>query len=258
MNGTITTTIRFESTEQMPPLWWFPHDRARYDYDAPKSGGWRFNPRINGPARLTSRLNGSMPEVYRLQPSHATRLQPEHVDLVVEINQKFSRDKAETFLGPGFAFCNAGWGVFDQPRLCGGAVITGAPGYSLTRALGDTARLAASIVSRTVRTFMAVRRSLVSTITQNNVLTVKNLLLTDPVPDGRTVLVKPYEYACFVGTGAQPDGDVNLIQKRGADGGMYPIRMIMISRYPIKIPLDELLRLPNGFIPDPQWMPTPR
>lgn len=253
----ISITVERRSVTPSRPVYWVPHDRARYDYDSPTTGGWRFNPQIDGKARAAAREhNQSLPEVYRQLPQHATRLLTAHYELVVGINPDLEPDKALTLLGEGLGWCNTQWGVFDQARLCGGALITGTPGYSLARALGDAVRLAVGIVSQRARTFMAIRRPFRALLTENNVLIVQNHLLTDPVPSAEEALRDPVGHCVYYGTGVQPDGDVNLMLRRGRDGGMYPARMVLITRYPIRIPFDEIVRLPEGFLPGPQWMPA--
>jgi hypothetical protein len=205
-------TVTVGTSEQW---YWCPHDRFRYDYDGRETGGWRYNPAGTGRARASARdSNNSQPEVYRLDPQHSTRLDEPWQNLLCGINPELERDKTLTLLGEGLAFCNGTFGVLDQPRLMGGAVVRGR--------------------------------------VDGNKLWIKTLLTSQPIPSPAQVLADRLWFWCV---GVQPDGDVNLWWRRGIDGHMYTPKMLIVSAQPIFVALDEVLLLPPGFIPGPQWMP---
>lgn len=104
--------------------WLVPHDKMRYNYDDEKSGGWRFNPKINGPTRHSASI-AAQPEVYRLDPEDGFILPEPFKDLICNINPEFDRDKALSVLNPALAFCNGEYGRFDQTRVMGGWIVSG-------------------------------------------------------------------------------------------------------------------------------------
>jgi hypothetical protein len=111
----------------LPRTWLVPHDRMRINYDKPEDGGWKFNPAINGRVRQVVRDTGkSMPEVYRVLPSHNFKLGDDWLRLLCDINPELG-DKALSILVAKLAFCNAQYAVVDQPRVMGGWKVTGTP-----------------------------------------------------------------------------------------------------------------------------------
>jgi hypothetical protein len=245
--------------EQAPPAvprWLVPHDRMRYDYDARLSGGWRFNPAVNGRARAAARENNmSLPEVYWFYPEHGTKLTDSHISLLEGINDFLDPEKTRTLLDTGLAWCNGSFAVFDKPRFCGGAVVTGAPGYSLLQGLVDGARLVIDIAARR-HSFLGAKLAFKRVMAaSNNILNIKTLLLSDPVPSAEEFL--KLDYLWYWAVGVQPDSDINYFLRRGKDGLMHHVRMFIITRLPIYSRLDELYTLPDNFIPDSQWMPAP-
>jgi hypothetical protein len=214
----ITMSVRQTVDRQ---LYWIPHDRYRFDYDdedREHSKGWAYNPAGTGPARHVAREKQvSMPEVYRFNPGHSTRIIEPFLDLLCDLNPMLSREKTMVLLGTGVAWCNTNWGVFDQPRLCGGAVVEG---------INDG----------------------------NGKIWIKTMSVQRPAPTAQFVLDN---FLSYIATEVKPDGRINLIQKIGIDGARHPARMIMLTSQAIYAPADEVLKLPPGFIPpSPHWVPS--
>lgn len=240
------------------PLYWIAHDTCRYDYDdrgRVHSLGWAFNPSGNGLARLVARETGSSkPEVFWINPEHSFRLSAPWVDTLCQINPELSRDKTETILGEGLAFCNGRWGTFDKARLMGGAVVKGTVGYSVRQAFTDGLRLVRGVLQMKT-SFMAARASFAA-LSQNNVLLVDTLRADQSPPSAASILADPSKW--FWCTGVRPDGNINVWWRRGLDGTMKMVRMFVISAAQLYISLDEVHLLPPGFVPDPWWKPAPQ
>ncbi len=200
-------------------LYLVPHDKMRYDYDdrdRDHSLGWAFNPKING-KRRKSASSKSQPEVYRQRPENGFKMDTNWQNLLAAINPLHSRKKALSLLNPWLAFCNGEFGRFDQCRLMGGWVITGA-------VIG-------------------------------NQLKLKNLKINAPIPSAKDVLNDITLWGWCVSV--RPDGYINYFQRLALDGTDKPVRMLNVSDADVYIPLEELYKLPRGFIPDPTWMPSP-
>lgn len=200
---------------QSVPLYWIPHDKFRYDYDD-RERLHTLGWKYN-PAGTGGARNSasvaSQPEVYRVDPSDGFRLPLVYQDLLCGINPDLSRDKALSVLNPALAFCNGETGRFDQPRFMGGWVVTGTE--------------------------------------RDGKLWVRTLQVGNPPPSASAVLADRTLWGWCVSV--RPDGLIGLWHRRGLDGRMYPVRMLVLSQSPCYVPLDEVLRV-DGFR-DPQWMP---
>ena len=144
-----------------------------------------------------------------------TKIPPEFQDLVCKINPDLSRDKAMTLMGDDLAFCNNTNFILDPPRVMGGWLVTGKE--------------------------------------SGGVLWLETIRVDKAVPPAEYVLSKRYLWGWCAGVSHA--GNISLFLRKGIDGNMYPCRFPLMTKEEVFIPLDELLRLPPNFIPDPHWMP---
>jgi hypothetical protein len=174
-----------------------------------------------------------MPEVYRLNPDHHTILNCAFQWLWRNINPDLSDKRWSALLGnrlawtnntgfPGHVNCVLGEEMsksfprFDQPRACGGAILTGTE--------------------------------------RSGLLHIESMLTFQPVMSAADVLADPTKW--YWGTSVNPKGEVNLIMRLGIDGQNYPVRVPLLSAQPVFLPLVELHKLPIGEpLPGPTWMP---
>lgn len=200
-------------------LYWIPFDEWRYNYDDRDRRTSR-GWAYNPAGNGPARdvaSTRSMPQVYRVDPAHSISISPWAQDLLCELNPLLSRDKAIELLNKGVAWCNTTDRVFDIPRVCGGAVV------EEKYIIGDR-------------------------------LYFKTILTDQPIPTAEYVL---NNFLSYVATEVQPSGNTYLINRMGVDGVRHPVRMFMLTREPVWVWLDEVLRLPAGFVPpSPFWCPA--
>lgn len=256
----ITTTVERQDippAPDLPPVWWIPHDKYRFDYDdrlRRHSRGWAFNPRGDGPARYSARSTGSSkPTVYRQRPEHSIRLSNAHVGLLIDLNPELTEGMVRGLLDVGLAWCNAQWGVFHVPIIMGGASVTGSVGYSVNQLLIDAGQLVRSVMTRR-QSFMATRARF-QALAQQNVLWINTLLTSQPVPSAQYMIDN---FLCYTANGTRPNGLVNYFLRPGKDGQDHRVKMFMVTVQRIYAPLDEVHKLPPGFVPDALWMPEPQ
>ncbi len=234
---TLPISITFEKTEAPPqpvPVQYYrkPHDIEIISYD---TRDWRYGGdgyRAGTVRECVRDADEPMPEVYRLQPDQVTPIDCAWQKLWRDLNPLLDIDKWATLLGnnlawtnrtgfPGRRNCLTGadadkqFPVFDAPRICGGAILKGQE--------------------------------------DNGWLLIESMLISDPVPDAAEILAKPWLW--YWGTGVRPDGGINLIMRKGMDGTMYPVRVPLLTKYRVKLPLLYLHKMPLGAqIPDARWM----
>lgn len=197
-NGEIRTQ-KIITPPPAKPLWWVPHDKCRYRYDNPKD--WRYNPAQTGKPRDTVINNNMpMPEVFRLDPEHNFKVSSDYMQLLIDINPELLPEKALGLLGPGLAFCNFQFGVFDQPRFMGGGNVTG-------EIDGDR-------------------------------LWLKTLRADRPVPNAQDVLDDKTQW--FWCVSVTPKNTINYWMRKGKDGYMHKCRMYLIANQPVYVKLNEL------------------
>jgi hypothetical protein len=117
-------------------------------------------------------------------------------------------------------------------------------GYSLLQALREG-----------VRYFMGPRGarkgSLRETVTGENIVRIKSLLVSAPVPSAAEIL--PSRLWSW-GVSIAPRGEINYVMREGQDGTMRRVRILWLTRDPAWLPAVELHRLPVGVFPDANWM----
>lgn len=215
-----------------------PHDTEIRNYDSvDKLWGWTYRGDGvgGGPVRKTVIDNNQpLPEVYRAMPSHETTINCDWLWLWRKLNPELSDEKFCTLLGNTYAFTNrtgfpgrkncilridmsANDPAFHAPLICGGALLKGRE--------------------------------------ESGYLLIEGMLTRNPVPTAEWVLERPWLW--FYGVSINTNGVNRYMNKLGVDGQPHPIRIPILTEYPIKMPLAWLDRLPLGFIPpNPLWKPT--
>jgi hypothetical protein len=222
----MTLHIQIANGRPLEQLWRVPHDCERMnvnkdDYRYRADGS-------RGEARVVLDENAEpikkpFPEVYRCAPQHHIILDCAWQKLWRQLNPKLSVDRWQTLLGNKLAWCN-GTGFpghhscltgadsdksfprFDQPRVCGGAILKGK-----------------EIDGR---------------------LKIEAMSITQRVPSVDDVLSS--NHLCYYGTSVNPDGSVGLIKRMGMDGNYQPVIIPIIMNWQIYLPLDELHKLDMG------------
>jgi hypothetical protein len=204
------------------------------DSKASQSRVYRGDGHHDGHVRdVVTNSNQTLPEVYRLLPDHVTPLSSGWVRLWKDLNPALDVEHFGTLLGNTVAWTNGtGWPgrknvllgenldqadpAFDHPRLCGGALLKGAE--------------------------------------WNGTLFIQSMLVSDPVPAADYVLDRPWLW--YWGTQIAPSGNVTYIQRTGMDGRLHPVRIPLVTKLPVYLPIAWLDKLPLGFVPvDGRWMP---
>lgn len=210
--------------EQTPPValgttYRQPHDVELIRADAaPVSPGRNYRGNAGGTVRQSViDRNLTFPEVFQLLPTHVTPLSSAWVDLVCEMNKPLPRDKAMLIFDDHWAFNNQRETPgFDKPRLCGGAVVRG-------------------------------------TVDGAN-LRIETLLTSQPVPSAEYVLQRPWLW--YYGTQVAPGGNVSYMTLGAGGGVRVPVKIPLVTRFPVYAPVAWFHRLPLGFVPpDSFWMP---
>jgi len=200
----------------VPQYFRHPHDREIKDFNA---GLRTYIGDWSGPVRNNAANTGkTIPEVYRMFPDQQTRLYPDHLKLWRELNWEFKDDILSTLIVDNFAWTNntADIPAFHAPLLCGGAILRGG--------------------------------------VDSGYLWIDSLLTSEPVPPAEIILNKPWLW--YYGTEVNPDGVVTYITRMAKDGTRKPVRVPILSRLPLYLPLVWLHKLPLGFIPpSPLWRP---
>jgi hypothetical protein len=207
--------------EAPPPVQFYrqPHDLEMLNYNLGDSGrkymgdGYRA-----GKVRSNAVDNGkTIPAVFRLLPSHSTKLSADWLAFWRALNWEFKDDILDTLIADNFAWTNntADIPAFDQPRVCGGAILTGSPadGY----------------------------------------LMIDSLLTSQPVPSATDVLACPWLW--YYGTEVNPKGVPTYITRTARDGMKKPVRVPILSRLPLYAPVAWMHKLPLGWVPpNALWM----
>lgn len=210
-----------------------PHDIERVSMDADNTD-LRYRGNAGGKPRSSVLNTGeALPEMYRLDPEHHTILDCSFQRLWKNLNPDLSNAKWSTLLGndiawtngtgfPGHYNCLTGEGLglpfprFDIPRVCGGAVLAG--------------------------------------IEQDGRLWIDSMVVTRPAKPAGDVLRNPAWW--FWATSINSQGEINFITREGIDGNRYPVRVPLLTTYSVCLPLDQLHKLPLGFVPpDARWIP---
>ncbi len=191
-----------------------------------------------GPPRGSADPGEPVPEVYRLDPLHATIADCAVQRMWRGISPDLSDERWSSLMGGNLGFMNKGAGMpghyncitgegegltfprFDQPRVCGGAILYGT--------------------------------------LSNGIYHISSILTSAGVPSAAEAMAHPEWW--YYGTSVNISGEVNLITRpsgENSDGPNVPVRVPLVTAVPVSLPADELHILPPGFIsPDPRWMPN--
>ena len=257
-----------------------PHDVEIRNYNLnDKVYGWEFMGvgYRSGPVRdavlndpLSNPTKSPMPEVYRIYPDHQTPISCPFVTLWRHMNPGLSVKQFSTLMNPTLAWMNRTGSPpryncltgenqgerdpsFDAARLGGGALAKGTEGYSLMEALREAATLIQGVIRRTIM-YQPFRQSVLA-LASRNILNLETIRTNEPAPAVADVLARPWLW--YWGTAVTRTGQVNLIQRTGMDGQLHPVRVPVITRLAVYVPLKWLHKLPAGYVPpDARWMPV--
>lgn len=167
-----------------------------------------------------------MPEVYRVLPDHQTALECRWIRLWKDLNPMLSTSKFSTLLGNGLAWTNN----------------TGWPGrYNCLTGEGDPTKMPAFHAP------IINGGAILKGEEYGGKLYIETLISSNPTPTAQEVLSKPWLW--FWGTSIWKTGENKYITRLGIDGRYYPVRVPLITRLPVYLPLSWLDKLPAGFIP---------
>jgi hypothetical protein len=214
-----------------------PHDIERYNVNV---DDYRYisNNTIKGPVRdVVTITNTSLPEVYRLKPFHSVGLNATLQWLWKNINPEIGGEKWSTLLDWKLAWCNSsGFGQPDKPRanyVLGKNIGNDDPYFDFSRYCGG---------------------AIFKGIIDDSLLRIDAISAFNP-PSAETVLNNPHLW--YWGTSVSPRGYVYYIRRMGLDGTMKKVRIPLIVEKPVNIPLNELHKLPDGFLPEATWVHYP-
>jgi hypothetical protein len=217
----LASTKPFTASLAPVQFWRQPFDLEIRDYnmDNENMGRQFMGPGYrSGPVRARAVESGkTIPAVFRVLPSQQTKLEPEHLQLWRRLNWEFADNILETLIDDHFAWTNgtADIPAFDQARVCGGALLRGA--------------------------------------VADGYLMIDSILTSQPVPPASEVLGKSWLW--YYATEVNPRGVVTFINRTAKDGTKKPVRVPLISRLPLYVPVAWLHRLPAGFVPPSAlWM----
>ena len=198
-----------------PQYWRHPHDvelrLANVQADVTKTDR-EYRGAPTGKARASVLESGkTYPEVFQLLPNHITPLSDPWADFVCELNApELPREKAMLIFDDHWAFNNyRDTPGFDKPRVCGGALLRGQ--------------------------------------VDGSNLMIESILSSGPIPDPEEVKRKPWLW--YYGTQVAPTGKVTYMTLGVGDGVRVRVRVPLITKMPVYIPLRWLHKLPADFTP---------
>lgn len=185
---------------------------------------------INSPENPLQR---PMPEVYRLLPDQTTSIPCDYLKLWKNLNPMLSLNKFFSLLDDAFALTN-GTGLGDRYNC-----ITGEnegeqpPAFHAPLVMGG---------------------ALLRGIEVSGALFIRTMLTSDPVPSVEWALENQMWYW---GVSITRTGRNNYIMRTGTDGILHPVRIPLLYKRPVSLPLEWLDKLPLGAKPDSAlWKPA--
>ena len=177
-------------------------------------------------------IPGPAPEVYRLDPDHHTPLNCHWQWILRWMNPELSEEKVATLLGNKLAWTNdtglpgrrdclngsclsCNFPRFDQPRVNGGALLTG--------------------------------------VEVGGILRINTLKPEDTHLSAEQIVNTPGLW--YWGTSISPSGSLGMITRKGMDGEFHPVRIPLLTKEVVSLPLSHLHRLSKGHMPDALWLP---
>jgi hypothetical protein len=231
----IRISTRTNSIPTFETLARIPHDVERVDMDAGDDGDRRYRPNVGmsgmGIVRRTIRESGkSRPEIYRVEPDHTTPIAERHQWLWKDINPELSGIRWATLLGNKLAWTNSSGFPGRRDYINNLDMDKSLPNFDAARVNGGM------IVKITI---------------DGNIAWIDSLLTSDPVPSVEYFL---NTHRWSWGTGVTPKGTINYIPRLGIDGMYKHVRIPLITKQKIWLPIDELHILKFGEpIPNPTW-----
>lgn len=271
----VKISITTGSTPEPPPepaatLWRVPHDFERVNVNV---DDLRYRPAVGmtgrGPVRrIVTEKGVARPEIFRVFPSQTTPIGESHQWLWRNLNPELSGEKFCTLFGPTLAWTNQsgfpprrnyilqkdmenGLPNFHAPLVNGGHVVEGEMGFSLMQAIRTVARSSIDTVRRR-RSFLSYRKSFREMLTASNIVNIKSLLVSGPVPTKEVALADQVHFWSW-GVSINPRGEINYITRLGVDGNYKKVRILWLTKLPVWLPADELDALAPGEIPEPIW-----
>jgi hypothetical protein len=215
---------RHASELPLPVLWRQPHDRELY-LPGPSTRSPDRNYRGDALGSVRDTGGQTIPEPFRVYPDHQTPLDCGWQSLIRAINPEHKPDVTDKVLDHHWILANntgigeadrkncrngdnmsdpaAKWPALHTPIICGGATLSGTVDGELLR--------------------------------------IESLLTGNPVPSAEYVLSRPWLW--FWLTEINPAGVVTYMTLSAQDGTRKPVRMPLVSRLPLWLPLPWLHRV---------------
>jgi hypothetical protein len=209
-------------------LWRKPHDVEIVDYDA-KNFTYLGDGKDFGPVRDTVLDNSKgMPEVYRVFPEHQTPLECKWVWYWRNLNPELTDQSFCSLMDTHLAWMN---GTGSPPRkncITGERPDAGLPAFDQARVQGGALLKPKKI--------------------EGKVFYIEGTLTSDPVPNAQYVIENcPWLWSW--GTTVLPSGKVNFVVRQDKLGNMIPVRIPILSKLQLYVPIEYLDELPLDFSP---------
>lgn len=235
-NGKSYFTEMADESNQPVQFYRKPHDVEIINYDSEQTGGWRYggNGYRGGKVRQTViDENKGMPEVFRVKfPDQTVPLACRWIKLWREINPMLAINSFSSLLADNAAWTNKTGFTTRYNCLTGGNAGEKDPAFHASIICGG---------------------AILKGVERNGFLEIEAMNIADPTPTAEWLLARPWLW--YYGTTVIPNGKVNLFMKMGVDGQMYPARIPILVKEPIKWPLEYLHKLPLGSpLPGATWM----
>lgn len=210
-----------------------PHDKERLiDGRYGGDGYWE------GTVRDKSK---PVPEVYRLNPDQSTPLSCNWIRFWWSMNPMLDRQHFELLLDNHWMLCNG----------------TGWPGrYNcLSGELSDDP--SSPYKPPTFHGALINGGAVVTGQKVGGILWLDSLLITNPVPANVSQWVKDNPHKWYYATTVAQGGNITYTTFTGIDGNRQRLRIPILTKEKVYIPLKELDELPLGFIPpESNWRPA--
>lgn len=228
------TNVRIDVVEQAFQYYRQPHDKEMRAGDTSPTTNRTYmgDGYYTGTVRDLKGAN-ALPEVYRLLPDQTVPLSCDWVYFWKDLNPDLTIESfVDTLMDSAWAFMNntgvpprkncwtgAGEGQpsFPSPLICGGAILKGTKSDGMLR--------------------------------------IESMLVDNPAPAAQDVLNnKPWLW--YYGVMTNGIGNISYMLAKAKDGTKIPVRVPLLHKYPVYLPLGWLNELPLNFLPpNPMWRP---
>jgi len=209
-----------------------PNDTERININEPYND-FRYRGDNGGEVRdVVTRTGARLPEVYLLQGDLHTIADCAVQWLWRHINPDLTDNSWSAMMDDSWAFMNNTGTPGKRNCITGESATAPFPKFDKPRVCGG---------------------ALLQGVEDDVILWIETILVSN-LPTAEEVLATRHLW--YWGTSIDAKGKIDYIRKMGNDGFMHPVRIPLITTNPVWLYLDELHKLPAGFIPpSPLWMP---